>query len=389
MKINIYKIVFFKKWFDNSKGGNTVKNKPSQIFKFFIVTLLLMMLIGTNSGYLLTNAYALSDSMEIERAENHNYEVINSPFLVYLPLIMKPILNASPSNISLSKTTIPENQSVGTEVGTFSTTDPDAGNTFTYQLVSGTGSTDNASFTISGNRLLTSVVFDYETKTNYSIRVRSTDQGGLYTEKTFTISVTDAFEDPPGVTIRPNYSSYEDDYGYIHIVGEVNNNTSANLRYVKITANLFNSSGTFLGSDYTFTELSNLPAWQKTCFDLVFYPKPPAGWTNFTFEPLSYLTGGDPQPKLTAYNHSGSYNATYGWYEIIGLVRNDGSVTYNYVQPIATLYDASDTVIGCDYTFTNTYPLSPGQSSSFELTFSDKDYSDAASYRLQVDGLSQ
>lgn len=363
-----------------------MKNKLSQIFKFVIVTLLLMMLIGTNSGYSLTNAYALSDSIEIERTENHNYEMINSPFLVYLPLIMKPILNASPSNISLSKTTIPENQSAGTEVGTFSTTDPDAGDTFTYQLVSGTGSTDNASFTISGNKLLTSVVFNYETKTSYSIRVRSTDQGGLYTEKTFTISVTDVYEDPPGVTIRPNHSWYVDDYDYLHIIGEVNNNTSANLRFVKITANLFNSNGTFLGSDYTYTTLSNLPAWQKTCFEIVFYPETPAGWTNFTFEPVSYWTDGDPQPNLTAYNHSGSYNATYGWYEIIGLVRNDGSVTYDYVQPIATLYDVSKTVIGCDFTFANTDTLSPGESSSFELTFWDRDYSDAAIYRLQVDG---
>lgn len=375
-----------KEWFNNSKGGNTVKNKLSQIFKFVIVTLLLMMLIGTNFGYSLTNAYALSDSKEIERAENHNYEMINSPFLVYLPLIMKPILNDSPTNISLSKTTVSENQSVGTEVGTFSTTDPDAGNTFTYQLVSGTGSTDNASFTISGNKLLTSVVFNYETKTSYSIRVRSTDQGGLYTEKTFTISVTDVYEDPPGVTIRPNHSWYLDDYDYLHIIGEVNNNTSANLRFVKITANLFNSNGTFLGSDYTYTTLSNLPAWQKTCFEIVFYPETPAGWTSFTFEPVSYWTDGDPQPNLTAYNHSGSYNATYGWYEIIGLVRNDGSVTYDYVQPIATLYDVSDTVIGCDFTFANTDTLSPGESSSFELTFWDRDYSDAATYRLQVDG---
>ena len=36
-------------------------------------------------------------------------------------------------------------------VGTLSTTDPDAGNTFTYTLVSGTGSTDNGAFNISAS----------------------------------------------------------------------------------------------------------------------------------------------------------------------------------------------------------------------------------------------
>lgn len=373
-----------KNWFTISKGGNTVKNKLSQIFKFVIVTLLLMMLIGTNFGYSLTNAYALSDSKEIERAENHNYEMINSPFLVYLPLIMKPILNDSPTNISLSKTTVSENQSVGTEVGTFSTTDPDAGNTFTYQLVSGTGSTDNASFTISGNRLLTSVVFDYETKTNYSIRVRSTDQGGLYTEKSFTITVTDVEDIPAGVTILPNHSWYVDSIDYLHIVGEVYNNTNNILRFVEINVNIFNGSGGLIDTDFTYTTLENLQPHDKTCFHL-FVPLP-QDWSYYEFEPVQYWTDGTAAPKLTIYNHSGSYDSYWGWYEILGMVRNDGNVIYDFVQPIATLYNASNTVIGCDFTYSNTYTLDPGQSSAFEITILGRDYSDVASYRLQVDG---
>ena len=42
---------------------------------------------------------------------------------------------------------------VGAVIGTLSTSDPDASNTFTYTLVTGTGSTDNASFTINGSTL--------------------------------------------------------------------------------------------------------------------------------------------------------------------------------------------------------------------------------------------
>ncbi|MFN9912220.1 MAG: hypothetical protein ACK53L_06530, partial [Pirellulaceae bacterium] len=38
--------------------------------------------------------------------------------------------------------------------------------------------------------------FNFETKSSYTIRVRSTDQGGLFTEKTFTISITDVPEVP-------------------------------------------------------------------------------------------------------------------------------------------------------------------------------------------------
>ena len=56
-------------------------------------------------------------------------------------------VNETPTDISLSNAGVAENQPLGTTIGTLSTTDPDAGNTFTYALVGGTGSDDNASFT--------------------------------------------------------------------------------------------------------------------------------------------------------------------------------------------------------------------------------------------------
>jgi hypothetical protein len=94
--------------------------------------------------------------------------------------------------ITLSATAINENLAIGTTVATLTTTDPDAANTFTYSLAA--GGTDNASFTITGNTLKTNAIFDFETKSSYSIRVRSTDQGGLFFERTFTITVTDVEE---------------------------------------------------------------------------------------------------------------------------------------------------------------------------------------------------
>jgi O-glycosyl hydrolase len=97
--------------------------------------------------------------------------------------------NQAPTDIALSNASVPENQPPATTVGTFSTTDPNTGDTFTYTLVSGAGSTDNGSFTISGNTLQTTATFNYLTQNSYSIRVRSTDQGGLWVEKVFTVSV--------------------------------------------------------------------------------------------------------------------------------------------------------------------------------------------------------
>ncbi len=100
-------------------------------------------------------------------------------------------VNEQPTDISLSNNSVAENQPTGTAVGTLSTTDPDTGNTFTYSLVSGIGSTDNGSFTIAGGALKTAAIFDYETKNSYSIRISSTDQGGLSFEKVFAITVSE------------------------------------------------------------------------------------------------------------------------------------------------------------------------------------------------------
>jgi Ca2+-binding RTX toxin-like protein len=97
----------------------------------------------------------------------------------------------SPTNITLSTNNVAENQAIGTAVGTLITTDPNPGDTFTYSLVSGTGSTDNALFSLVGYQLQTNSLFDFETQNSYSIRVRTTDPSGITFEKAFTISVTD------------------------------------------------------------------------------------------------------------------------------------------------------------------------------------------------------
>ncbi len=105
-------------------------------------------------------------------------------------------VNEAPSDIDLSSSSIAENAASGATVGQFSSVDPDAGDTHTYTLVSGTGSTDNAAFTIDGAALKLATTLDFETKSSYAVRVRSTDAAGLSTEKTFAISVTDINEAP-------------------------------------------------------------------------------------------------------------------------------------------------------------------------------------------------
>ncbi len=109
--------------------------------------------------------------------------------------LSKLLPDHAPTDIALSTNHVAEDQPVGTVVGTFTSTDPDPGEAFTYTLVSGAGSDDNASFTIdTSGQLLTAAIFDREVKSSYSIRVRSTDYSGMWFEKVFTITVPPVLE---------------------------------------------------------------------------------------------------------------------------------------------------------------------------------------------------
>ena len=105
--------------------------------------------------------------------------------------------NQAPTNITLSATTLAENNAANATVGNLSATDPDNGDTVTFALVSGVDSADNAAFSVIGNTFRMNSPADYETKNTYAVRLRATDVGGLIFEKTFTITVTDVVEIAP------------------------------------------------------------------------------------------------------------------------------------------------------------------------------------------------
>ncbi len=109
-------------------------------------------------------------------------------------------VNEASTAVSLSTANIDENKPADTVVGTFNTTDQDSPESFTYSLVAGTGSADNAAFKISGNKLLSAQIFDFETKSIYTVRVRSTDSASHAIEQALTITINDK-KDGPIVTL--------------------------------------------------------------------------------------------------------------------------------------------------------------------------------------------
>lgn len=110
-------------------------------------------------------------------------------------------ISLSLTGLTLSNHSVQENVPVDTEVGTLGTeTSGTASASFTYQLVPGAGDADNNSFSISGTSLQLAVSPDYETKSSYSIRIRSTTEDGLYFEQSFTILIENVNDVAPVVS---------------------------------------------------------------------------------------------------------------------------------------------------------------------------------------------
>ncbi|MTJ06600.1 DUF4114 domain-containing protein [Anabaena sp. UHCC 0204] len=112
-------------------------------------------------------------------------------------VIFGKFVNQAPTDLALSNTSINENVPVNTVVGSLSTIDPNQNDTFTYSLVAGDGDADNSAFSINGHSLVVNFSPDFETKSNYTVRVRTTDKGGLIYEKQLTITINDIDETLP------------------------------------------------------------------------------------------------------------------------------------------------------------------------------------------------
>ena len=102
--------------------------------------------------------------------------------------------NHAPTGISISSQVTREDLVVGGAVGTLSTTDLNGWDSFTYTFAAGAGDEDNASFEIVGDEVRSLEAFDFETQSQYSVRVRSTDAAGAWVEEELSIVLTDVNE---------------------------------------------------------------------------------------------------------------------------------------------------------------------------------------------------
>jgi hypothetical protein len=175
---------------DDGQGTNVLSLSGSDAGVFELVGTTLYLKAGTTLDFETKTSYNVT--------VNVNDSTVGSTpdaSKTFILTVNDLVENTAPTGLSLSPSSVNENVAAGTVTSTFVTTDAEGGN-FTYAFVSGTGDTDNSAFTIVGNELKINNSPDFEAQSTYSIRVKTTDAGGLSLENVLTLAINDVNEAP-------------------------------------------------------------------------------------------------------------------------------------------------------------------------------------------------
>jgi RHS repeat-associated protein len=170
---------------DDALGTNSIALSGADAAAFEVEGTVLYLKAGTSLDYETKAAYAVTVSVSDSTISGASAVTANYSLAV-------TDRNEAPTALALSATSLNENIPAGALVASLSSSDPDTSpQSFSYALVGGAGDTDNLAFFVTGDQLHITRTPDYEVKSSYGIRLRTTDQGGLSFERHVQLAVND------------------------------------------------------------------------------------------------------------------------------------------------------------------------------------------------------
>ena len=164
-----------------------------------------------------------------------------------------------------------------------------------------------------------------------------------------------------------NHTSYIDAKGTYHIIGEIENNGSINLLFIRITATFYNIDRQAIATNFTYSNLSMLLVGEKTSFNLLFMDTTLIPLiAGYTLEVDFQETSSTKPIQLVIKSHH-NYTDVMNSQRIIGEVENQGSFT-ELVKVLVIGYDGYGRAVATEFMYTNPINLDHSQSAQFNLT---------------------
>jgi hypothetical protein len=173
---------------------------------------------------------------------------------------------------------------------------------------------------------------------------------------------------PPDTVLLGLMSSheYEDDLGFITIVGEARNDLQMNVGKVLVTATFYNDSGDVIEEVSTSTMIDILLPGQRSPFALTL-PRPVDLW-EYSLRITARPTLEQPLAGLEVIQ-SHAYEDETGFYHVTGEVENTGQRTADRVQVIVTLYDKWSKIVNAGFVYSEPRRVRPGEKAAFDCSF--------------------
>ena len=186
-------------------------------------------------------------------------------------------------------------------------------------------------------------------------------------------------------------STYIDDLGNFHIIGEVNNTSTKSQTDIVITAFLSDTTNNSLVGNYSaFTSISTLRSGELSPFDIVIQnPQQILGKFDF----MEFSTTSQPalieKPATLIINGSSLFLDSSGNPHITGNIINQGQSPEQFLNLVATFYDNSSLgVVGTQSFGLNVGSLANNQIAPFDIAIIDnKTKSQGAFYSLNVESM--
>jgi peptidoglycan/xylan/chitin deacetylase (PgdA/CDA1 family) len=177
---------------------------------------------------------------------------------------------------------------------------------------------------------------------------------------------------PWGIRILSS-TTWTDAAGYLHVAGEVLNNTGESRRWIEIDASLRDASGAVLASAVAYSKNATMAPWSRSPFEIV--ARKPSGYARVTLvacTPTS--TGGCSSGAIAPAPLGGisvaqapSYLDTAGRRHYVGSVVNSGTGTARLARAVVTAYNAAGTITGLAAGFSSPSSIAAGGKAPYDI----------------------
>jgi hypothetical protein len=183
-------------------------------------------------------------------------------------------------------------------------------------------------------------------------------------------------------------STFIDDLGNFHIIGEVNNTSTDPQTDILVTTTLSNTTNNVIvGNHSAFSSIGTLRSGELSPFDILISDPQIVGKFNF----IEFSTSSQPatieKPANLVLNGSSAFFDNVGNPHITGNIINQGPSPEQFLNLVATFYDNSSLgIVGTQSFGLNVANLSQNQMAPFDITITDnKTKSQSAFYSLNVE----